>query len=158
MMIYTAKLPWKKCLMALAALLAVLVAIVVLAQRSGTEDSAATFGSKTGKNDASRVAYLTQLGWEVSPEPISQEEILIPEVLDEATYGPYLALQAEAGFDLTQYAGKTVTRYTYQVLNYPTGEEDIVAGVLVYQGQVIGGEVMSVALDGFIQSLVYPAG
>jgi hypothetical protein len=156
MMIYTAKIQWKKCLLALAAVLALLTAIALLAHHSGAEDSAATFGSKTGKDDASRVAYLTQLGWQVSPEPVGQEEVLIPEVLDDATYGPYLALQAEAGFDLSQCAGKTVTRYTYQVLNYPTGETDIVAGLLVYQGQIVGGEIMSVALDGFIQSLVYP--
>jgi hypothetical protein len=120
-------------------------------------DASPAFGAKTGKDDSSRVAYLTDLGWQVSETPLSQEEILIPDTLDEATYGPYLALQQEAGFDLAAYAGKTVTRYTYEVLNYPTGETGIVAGLLVYKGQIVGGEIMSAALDGFIHSLNFPS-
>ncbi len=158
MMIVTAKIRWKKCLLALAAVLAVVLAVILLAGKLNTGDSTTAFGSKTGKSDESRVAYLNELGWEVDPSPVSQEEILIPEGLDEETYGAYLALQEEAGFDLTLYAGKTATRYTYEVLNYPSGETGVVAGLLVYKDQIIGGEVMSVELDGFIQSLVFPKG
>lgn len=158
MMIVTAKIRWKKCLLALAAGIALLLAVIILVGKLNGGGSAPAFGNKTGKDDASRVAYLNQLGWEVDPVPLSEEEIYIPETLDEETYGSYLALQEEAGFDLTRYAGKTVTRYTYHVLNYPTGEEGVVAGLLVYKNQIIGGEVMSVELDGFMQSLVFPAG
>lgn len=156
MMIVTAKFRWKKCLMALAAVVAVILAIIILAGKLHTGESTTTFGNKAGKDNESRVAYLNDLGWEVDPTPISEEEILIPETLDGETYASYLVLQEEAGFDLTRFTGKTVTRYTYEVLNYPTGETGIVAGLMVYKSQIIGGEIMSVALDGFIQSLVYP--
>ncbi len=156
MMIVTAKIRWKKCLLALAAAAAVILAVVILVGALGGGDSTAAFGSKTGKDNDSRVAYLNELGWEVDPSPVSEEEVLIPETLDAETYGAYLTLQEEAGFDLARYAGKTVTRYTYEVLNYPTGETGIVAGLLVYKDKIIGGEVMSVELDGFIQSLIFP--
>lgn len=61
------------------------------------------------------------------------------------------------GFDLSQYAGKTVKRYTYQVSNYPGLQENIWASLLLYKKEVIGGEIYSNEGDGFIQALPYPA-
>ena len=44
------------------------------------------------------------------------------------------------GFDLTQYAGKTATRYVYEIENYPNATDPVYATLLVYQDQVIGAE------------------
>lgn len=107
------------------------------------------------KSDQDRVAYLESFGWLVADEPASVEEILIPETFD-ASYDEYLALQAEQGFDLTQYSGKTVKRYTYQVKNYPGLQEHIWASLLVYQKTIIGGEIYCSQGDGFTQGLEYP--
>lgn len=60
-------------------------------------------------------------------------------------------------FDLTQYAGKTIQRYTYAVKNFPGLQENIWASLLLYQDQVVGGEVYSNQGDGFMQGLAYPA-
>ena len=72
------------------------------------------------------------------------------------TYTQYLDLQAQQGFDLTKYRGKRVKRYTYAVTNYPTGESGVQAGLLLYRNTVIGGDVLSNALGGFIHGLTMP--
>lgn len=107
------------------------------------------------KSNEDRVAYLESCGWLVGEEAVSQEDIRLPDAFDGA-YADYLALQSAQGFDLSQYAGKTVQRYTYAVKNYPGLQEDIWASLLLYRDQVIGGEVFSNAGDGFLQGLAYP--
>ena len=72
-------------------------------------------------------------------------------------YSQYLELQASQGFELTDYCGKRVKRYTYEITNYPTGESGIQAGLLVYKSTVIGGDVLSAQLGGFIHGLEMPA-
>ena len=89
-------------------------------------------------------------------DPIAVEELIIPEQFDE-TYSQYLELQASQGFELTDYCGKRVKRYTYEITNYPTGESGIQAGLLVYKSTVIGGDVLSAQLGGFIHGLEMPA-
>lgn len=60
---------------------------------------------------------------------------------------------------MSLYAAKRVKRWTYRVTNYP-GYEDkscIQATLLVYDGQVIGGDVCSVELEGFMHGFVKEA-
>ena len=71
-------------------------------------------------------------------------------------YQRYNALQISQGFDLTQYAGKTVTRYVYTVENYPDAQEPVYATLLVYQDQVIGGDVTDTSAGGVVQGLQMP--
>ena len=107
------------------------------------------------KSNQDRIDYLSSYGWEVVEEPIATQELLIPKEMDES-YDEYLALQGEQGFDLTKYAGKRVKRYTYEVTNYPTGEAGVQANLLLYKNTVIGGEVLSPQLDGFLHGLAMP--
>ncbi len=51
---------------------------------------------------------------------------------------------------MTKYAGKRCKRYSYSVLNYPEEPEDVRANILVYNGKIIGGDVCSLKLDGFM--------
>ena len=102
------------------------------------------------------MAFLEGYGWIVSQEPAAVEDIRLPDTFD-ASYDEYLSLQKSQGFDLSQYAGKTVKRYTYQVSNYPGLQENIWASLLLYKKEVIGGEIYSNEGDGFIQALPYPA-
>ena len=107
------------------------------------------------RSNADRVEYLSEYGWDVSPEPLSTEELLIPKEMDES-YQEYLDLQTAQGFDLTQYAGKRVKRYTYEIYNYPSGESGVQANLLVYRNTVVGGEVLSPKLNGFLHGLAMP--
>ena len=117
--------------------------------------SAAASAPKKIKTNDNRIAYLESYGWQVNPEPLSVEEMLIPEEFDE-TYAEYLALQESQGFNLKEYCGKRVKHYTYEITNYPTGETGVQAALLVYKNTVIGGEVLSVQLNGFLHGLEMP--
>ena len=84
--------------------------------------------------------------------------LIIPPEFDEV-YEKYNAIQKEQGFDLTKYQGKRVKRWTYAIKNYPGYAADsgcIHANLLVYEGQVIGGDVCSVELNGFMHGFDYP--
>lgn len=140
---------------ALTVLCGAALAISGIGGQSSAEVSAAAAVSDKVKDNEDRVAYLSSYGWTVEQEPVAVEELLIPESFDES-YEEYLALQKSQGFDLTAYCGKRVKRYTYEITNYPTGESGVQAALLVYKNRVIGGEVLSVQLDGFLHSLIYP--
>jgi hypothetical protein len=96
--------------------------------------------------------YLQSLGWDVSGEPVC-DQVLMPDSFSDA-YSGFLAIQEKGGFDLTACAGQTVTRYTFTLNNYPTGEQGILADVMVLDGRIVGGEIRSPKLDGFMRALV----
>ncbi len=104
-----------------------------------------------------RVAFLSQYGWEIDAEPVEVQEVIIPSEFDDV-YNAYNEIQKAQGFDLTVYAGVRVKRWTYMIKNYK-GYEDkdcIHANILVYDGLVVGGDVCSVELDGFMHGFSQP--
>ena len=107
------------------------------------------------RSNEDRIDYLTDYGWDVSPEPVAVQELLIPTEMDES-YQDYLTLQTQQGFDLEKYAGKRLKRYTYELYNYPSGESGIQANLLLYRNTVVGGEILSPRLDGFLHGLAMP--
>ncbi|MBQ1351442.1 MAG: DUF4830 domain-containing protein, partial [Oscillospiraceae bacterium] len=102
-----------------------------------------------------RLEYLMQYGWKLAETPLAAETILVPENV-ETSCASYCALQAAQGFHLGPYAGKEIERYTYEVLNYPTGETGVQANLLIFEGTVIGGDVCTAALDGWMHGLEMP--
>ena len=157
MFIFTAKLHRGRILAVAAAAVVVCGALVGANVLSGKGAAVATAVSPKGvKTNEDRVAYLESYGWQVSAEPIAVEELAVPEEFDE-TYRQYLDLQSSQGFDLTEYCGKRVQRYTYEITNYPTGETGVQAGLLIYKNTVVGGDVLSPQLGGFIHSLEMPS-
>ena len=161
MLILTAKVPRRKLRRgaALAAALCCTLAVFLTMSRTGSSPvSASARPDPRGvKSAEDRVAYLEAWGWQVKSQPLSVQELVIPEELDDS-YQEYLTMQQEQGFDLSRYGGKRVKRYTYQVTNYPTGEEGVQANLLVCRGAVVGGEILSPRLDGFLHGLEYPEG
>ncbi len=156
MFIVTARLPKRALLLGCAALLCCCVAAVAaLALHTGGAAVSASAEVKGIRDNDDRVAYLTGLGWKVSGQPIATEELLIPDQFDD-TYAGYLSLQESQGFDLSKYCGKRVKRYTYEIVNYPTGETGIQISLLVYKNTVIGGEVLSPVTGGFLHGLEMP--
>lgn len=104
-----------------------------------------------------RMSFLSQYGWEVDEEPVEVCEIIIPAEFDD-TYTAYNEIQKAQGFDLSAYAGVRVKRWTYLIKNYPGFENKncVRTNMLVYEGLVIGGDVCSVELDGFMHSFQRP--
>lgn len=158
MLIVTAKMPKRKLSLgvAAAALLCCCAIALNFGQAVGREASASALPSPKGvRSNQDRVDYLSAYGWEVSQEPVATQELLIPEEMDDS-YTEYLALQNGQGFDLQKYAGKRVKRYTYEIFNYPTGETGVQANLLICKNTVVGGEVLSPRLDGFLHGLAMP--
>lgn len=107
-------------------------------------------------DNSERLAFISQFGWEVSQEPLEVREIIIPEDFDEV-YEKYNALQLSQGLDLSEYAGKRVKRWTYVITNYPDMPENdgtVRINMLVYKNTVIGGDVCSIKLDGFMHGFM----
>lgn len=153
MVMMTAKINKKRILLALAAIAALIILIVAISGRDKTE-------SPTGEpvnlstNDG-RIAYLTGYGWEVAASPVETQQVRIPTELSEV-YERYNALQISQGFDLTDYAGKTATRYVYQIENYPNATEPVYATLLIYKDQVIGADITDTSANGVVQGLEMP--
>ena len=158
MFIFTAKVKRGKLTLGLLGVAVVCAAAVLVTGLFGNRSTAASASlpsPKGVKTAEDRVAYLEGYGWLVDPQPIAVEELLIPKEFDE-TYQEYLKLQSDQGFDLTKYCGKRVKRYAYEIKNYPTGETGVQAGILIYKNTVVGGEVLSAQLNGFIHGLAMP--
>lgn len=151
MHINSLKQQWRKFVAAVA--LALSLAMCALAGQIN-ESAAALSTGLDGSTPEARMAYLSSLGWSVAPEE-RNDQVSLPAEFN-GNYTDYLAIQKECGFDLTPYAGQTVTRYSYTITNYPTSEEGVQLDLLVLQNQIIGGDVRSTDLSGFMHSLNYP--
>lgn len=106
-----------------------------------------------GKTNAQRIVFLESFGWEVDPNEEEIREILIPKEMDDV-YQNYNQLQKAQGCDLNKYAGKTCKRYTYIVLNHPKQKENVNANLIIYNGKIVGGDISSTELDGFMHGFV----
>lgn len=129
--------------------LAVIVAAVVL---TGKSQNAQSFAMA---NEQERLEFLHGLGWETSDTCTDSKVVVIPEVFDDV-YKTYNKLQKEQGFDLERYKGKTAEIYTYEIRNYPDCPEGIIANLIVIDNKLVGGDVCSTDLQGFMQGLVMP--
>ena len=147
MMVMTAKVDMKKIAMILAAVVGVILAIVLL---FGSNSNAAPTGTTAVSNNDARVKFLTDFGWEVSTSPTESSQVRIPQEQSQV-YERYNALQKSQGYDLSQYAGKTVMRYVYKVNNFPGATEPVYATLLVYKNQIIGGDITNTAAKGVVQ-------
>ena len=151
MLVMTAKLNKKKAAMILSALVVAIAAVVMLLRGGDAEQ---TVSAGVPDND-SRVRFLQELGWDVTTSPVESGQVKIPKESSEI-FDRYNALQKTMGYDLTQYAGKTVMRYVYQVNNYPDATDPVYATLLVYKDQVIGGDITDTSAKGKIQPLNMP--
>ena len=152
MMVVTAKVNLKKILIILGAIAALIVGcIVIFGGKSADQPTAAT---SVSDND-SRIAFLQGFGWQVSTSPVSSGQVKIPDT-QSAVYARYNELQKSQGYDLSQYAGQTVMRYVYKITNYPGATDPVYATVLVFKGQIIGGDVTNTAAKGVVQTFKFP--
>ncbi len=147
MFVMTTKVDIKKIVIILAAVVAVILAAVLLF--GGSNDTTPT-GAATISNNDSRVKFLKDFGWDVTTSPVESSQVRIPEEQAEV-YQRYNALQKSQGYDLTQYAGKTVMRYVYKINNFPGATEPVYATLLVYKNQIIGGDITDTAAKGVVQ-------
>jgi len=144
---YTVKFNRKTALAIVIAAAVIIAGVVILASHAGSGAKSPGVGSNAG-----RMAYLLNLGWVVDETPTEQRSIVLPREFDEI-YCKYNELQQEQGFDLLPYAGLEVEFFSYRVLNYPGTEDEVIANLIILNNEVIGGDIHSTAIDGFIHGI-----
>ena len=154
MFVLTAKLSKTKLIAAGVILLGSMLRSIALATGGGSDAPAVT--APIGETNDDRVAYLATFGWSVNAEPTQTQKVKIPDTAENKVFARYNDLQKSQGFDLTDYAGKEVMRYVYEILNYPDATAPVYASVLVCDGRVIGGDITNSAPDGVIHGLSMP--
>jgi hypothetical protein len=149
MFVFTFKWNRKTALLIVIAAAALLCALILF---SGGSSGRKAGGALMVRTNEDRVKFLENLGWETEDEPIEEKTVIIPKEFSKI-YGKYNKLQLAQGFDLSQYRGLEATIYTYAVKNYSGYTGNVVADLYVLSYEVIGGDIHSLALDGFMHGL-----
>lgn len=99
------------------------------------------------------IDYIEGLGWEIEQSPLEISHLTVPGSFD-AVYDTYNSIQLNSGFDLTQFKGKNVSRYSYKVLNHESSDKtEVIANVIVYDSRIIAGDICSAEANGFMHSI-----
>ena len=153
MFIYSLRASTLKFFAVVSVALATLITLIAFIPAYGQESAAVSDDVEIRydgvKTEADRVAFLRQFGWEVKGEPVEVKEVTIPAEFDKIFTG-YNEIQKRQGLDLSDYKKKKVTRYTYEVANYKEADGVVYANLLVYRNRVIGGDLCSADVTGFI--------
>ena len=134
----------------LITLIAFVPTYAVSSQASGSfSDSEAGYTYDKVKSPSDAAAFLSQFGWTVTQTPVETKTVTIPAEFDKV-FAAYNEMQKAQGLNLSKYKNKEVTRYTFAVTNYPEYSGTVYANVLVYRNRVIGGDICSADVTGFV--------
>ncbi len=150
MFVYSVKSNHIKAALLVAFVIMTVISLFVLSNESEQTGKEQTINLSASTHEE-RMSFISQFGWEVDEEPVQVKEVIIPTETDD-TYTAYNEIQKAQNFDLTVFAGERAKCWTYTVKNYDgyENQECIHINLLVYDGKVIGGDVCSVELDGFM--------
>lgn len=128
------------------------VILAVLLSIGNTSGGVKLLSAEAVATSEDRAEFLLECGWEVDVATEEEQTIHIPERFT-AVYQSYNDLQLQQGYDLMDYAGQDCTLYSYIVLNYPDPSQTVLANLYVYKNHVIGGDIHSTNLNGFMIGL-----
>ena len=153
MFIYSLKASTLKFFAVICVALVTLITLIAFVPAYGSDSATVSKNEEIEysgvKTNEDRIAFLRQFGWEVESQPKETAEVTIPAEFDKIFTG-YNEIQKRQGLDLSDYKKKKVTRYTYVVTNYKGAEGEVYANILVYRNRVIGGDLCSADVTGFI--------
>lgn len=111
-------------------------------------------GALRGEYDSygAQVRYAKSLGWEISEKPVSEQKITIADRFD-SNMELYNEIQISQGFDLRDFKGCEAVRYTYKLLNYPNYPDGVHLSFIVYNGDIIAGDIQSTTDSGFMHGI-----
>ena len=96
--------------------------------------------------------FLNELGWEPDRTQIEATESVLPDDFDQILIN-YNDLQKQQDCDLTLFSGKEITVYTIPITNYGNNDQNVYATLIVHNKKVIGGDIHSAKMDGFMHTL-----
>ena len=131
--------------------LAVLVTLITLVptQAADGSEQTASYNYERIKSEDDAENFLAQFGWAVDATPVETVQVTIPSEFDKI-FSAYNEIQKEQGLNLLKYKNKKVTRYTFEVKNYEGYDGRVLANVLVYRNRVVGGDICSADVSGFV--------
>ena len=122
---------------------------------NGAESVTYRYDKVRSADDAA--AFLGQFGWVVDAGSAETAQVTIPAEFDKVM-NSYNEIQKNQGLDLSKYKGKEVVRYTYEITNYPDYGGTVYANVIIHKNRVVGGDVCSADVTGFISGFAMPEG
>lgn len=151
MFIYSLRASTLRFFGVVAVSLAVLIALIALVPTYAAEDSqpAVSYSYEKVKCEDDAERFLAQFDWIVDATPIEIKEVTMPDEFDKI-FAAYNEIQKNQGLDLAKYKRKKLTRYTFEVTNYEGYDKKVLANVLVYRGKVVGGDICSADVEGFV--------
>ena len=155
MFIYSLKASTLKFIAVVIISIGLLITLISIIPGGGDSVYASSAGSegkinfKNIKTNEDRINFLNQFGWQVNPEAVETVDIIIPKNFD-AVYQKYNEVQKAQSLNLEKYRNKPVKRYTYEILEYDGFKGTVYANLLVYKNQIVGGDICSAELDGFM--------
>ena len=133
----------------LAGILAAIIAIMLVCG----EVYAVNNTVKDAETNKKRVDYISGLGVTLQSDSATAKEVTIPEEFS-SVYKNYNKLQKKSGFNLEGYKGTVVTLYAYPIATPNGYNGSWNCNLLVYNGRVIGGDISSVELNGYMLPLM----
>ncbi|MBQ8408294.1 MAG: DUF4830 domain-containing protein [Clostridia bacterium] len=139
----------------LAALIAIIAFVPVYVEDGQTVNTAVDAADAVDysydkvRSAADAVNFLSQFGWTVDGGNPESANVTIPAEFDKV-FAAYNEIQKEQGLDLAKYKKKELVRYTFEVTNYEGYEGKVYANVLVYRNKVVGGDICSADVNGFV--------
>lgn len=95
------------------------------------------------------IEYIKSFGWEVDNKPVDTMSISLPSSSD-SIFSAYCKTM-EPLFDLSQFSGKRVLRYSYKVKNHIESSSNMIRiNILIYEENIISADISSLMENGFI--------
>jgi hypothetical protein len=139
----------------LVALIAIIAFVPVYAQGGVTDtpvsatDKEQSYSYEKVRDVSGVISFLSQFGWTVDGATAQSAKVTIPDEFDKV-FAAYNEIQKSQGLDLSKFKKKELTRYTVEVTNYKGYEGTVYANVLVYRNKVVGGDICSADVKGFV--------
>lgn len=129
-----------------------LIAGVILVIFVCGEFSAAKQNEIPAKTNAERLEFISELNIKSEESAYEEKSLKIPNVFGEV-YKSYNSIQKKAGFDLSAFAGCEAKIYSYKIKNSKEFGNNAFVHLIVYKNCVIGGDISSSELAGFMLPL-----
>ena len=132
--------------------LAVVLMLFIAALLIFGEIYAAGNKNQDARTNAQRISFISSLGCETLSDTAAVKQVTIPTTFSDV-YSNYNNLQKKSGYDLSDYKGCKATLYTYSIKTPQNYSGECALNILVYNNRVIGGDISSLELNGFMLPL-----